>query len=116
MPAPGTVCSLQLLSALWVDLARAGSSSLSLKHHEVPRKEGNLAEGCLLDPRPFSLPLLGAQVLHWDGGGRVRPLTIPGPSSYSSVPPLTPGSKLSGFLQDVLWEEALFFPTLASQA
>lgn len=35
MPAPGTVCSLQLLSALWVDLARAGSSSLSLKHHEV---------------------------------------------------------------------------------
>ncbi|XDB62705.1 hypothetical protein AB1E18_016046 [Capra hircus] len=39
MPAPGTVCSLQLLSALWVYLARAGSSSLSLKHHEVQRKE-----------------------------------------------------------------------------
>ena len=35
MPALGTVCSLLLLSALWVDLARVGSSSLSLKHQKV---------------------------------------------------------------------------------
>ena len=35
MPALGTVCSLLLSSALWVDLARVGSRSLSLKHQKV---------------------------------------------------------------------------------
>lgn len=35
MPAPGTVCSLLLLSTLRVDLAMVGPSSLSLKHQRV---------------------------------------------------------------------------------
>lgn len=35
MPSPGTICSLLLLSVLWVDLAMAGSSFLSPEHQKV---------------------------------------------------------------------------------
>lgn len=39
MPSLGTICSLLLLSVLWVDLAMAGSSFLSPEHQKVQRKE-----------------------------------------------------------------------------
>lgn len=35
MPSLGTICSLLLLSVLWVDLAMAGSSFLSPEHQKV---------------------------------------------------------------------------------
>uniref|UniRef100_A0A8C4PPE3 Appetite-regulating hormone n=1 Tax=Equus asinus asinus TaxID=83772 RepID=A0A8C4PPE3_EQUAS len=35
MPSRGTICSLLLLSVLWVDLTMAGSSFLSPEHHKV---------------------------------------------------------------------------------
>lgn len=35
MPAPWTVCSLLLLSVLWLDLAMAGSSFLSPEHQKL---------------------------------------------------------------------------------
>lgn len=35
MPSPGTICSLLLLTVLWVDLAMSGSSFLSPEHQKV---------------------------------------------------------------------------------
>uniref|UniRef100_A0A4W2E766 Uncharacterized protein n=1 Tax=Bos indicus x Bos taurus TaxID=30522 RepID=A0A4W2E766_BOBOX len=55
MPALGTVCSLLLLSALWVDLARVGSSSLSLKHQKVQVRHLPTNQPPLCPPRSTQL-------------------------------------------------------------
>uniref|UniRef100_A0A8B9XL01 Appetite-regulating hormone n=2 Tax=Bos TaxID=9903 RepID=A0A8B9XL01_BOSMU len=107
MPALGTVCSLLLLSALWVDLARVGSSSLSLKHQKVqvrhlPTKGIQEARSHTEVPRPWEAAWIGSQAESAEEELEIRWV------SAVLLPALLPGSKLSGaqFLQDVLWEEA----------
>ncbi|XP_012657993.1 appetite-regulating hormone isoform X2 [Otolemur garnettii] len=105
----GTICSLLLLSVLWVDVAMAGSSFLSPDHQKIQRKESKKPPA-KLQPRALEgwvHPEDGSQ-----GNAAEDELEI----RFNS--PLDVGIKLSGaqyqqhsqalgkFLQDILWEEA----------
>ncbi|XP_036188059.1 appetite-regulating hormone isoform X2 [Myotis myotis] len=111
MPAPGTICSLLLLSVLWVDLAMAGSSFLSPEHQKAQRKESKKPPA-KLQPRERELE---GWLLPEDGNreeGAEDELEI----RFNA--PFDVGIKLSGaqshwhgqalgkFLQDMFWEEA----------
>ncbi|KAB0390492.1 hypothetical protein E2I00_000805, partial [Balaenoptera physalus] len=91
MPSPGTVCSLLLLSVLWVDLAMAGSSFLSPEHQKVQRKESKKLSA---KPKPRALEgWLDAEVRSQaEGAGDELEIQH--------------GQTLGKFLQDVLWEDA----------
>ncbi|XP_053455813.1 appetite-regulating hormone isoform X2 [Nycticebus coucang] len=105
----GTICSLLLLSVLWVDVAMAGSSFLSPDHQKIHRKESKKPPG-KLQPRALEgwvRPEDGSQENGAEDELEIR---------FNS--PLDVGIKLSGtqyqqhsqalgkFLQDILWEEA----------
>uniref|UniRef100_A0A5F5PHE9 Appetite-regulating hormone n=1 Tax=Equus caballus TaxID=9796 RepID=A0A5F5PHE9_HORSE len=51
MPSRGTICSLLLLSVLWVDLTMAGSSFLSPEHHKVQHRKESKKPPAKLKPR-----------------------------------------------------------------
>ncbi|KAM9185907.1 appetite-regulating hormone isoform 2-T2 [Dugong dugon] len=109
MLSTGTICSLLLLSVLWVDLAMAGSSFLSPKHQKVQRKESKKAPA-KLQPRATE------GWLHPEDGSQAEGTEDELEIRFNA--PFDVGIKLSGaqyqqhgralgkFLQDILWEEA----------
>ncbi|XP_036188060.1 appetite-regulating hormone isoform X3 [Myotis myotis] len=112
MPAPGTICSLLLLSVLWVDLAMAGSSFLSPEHQKAQQRKESKKPPAKLQPRERELE---GWLLPEDGNreeGAEDELEI----RFNA--PFDVGIKLSGaqshwhgqalgkFLQDMFWEEA----------
>uniref|UniRef100_A0A8C0CUU5 Appetite-regulating hormone n=1 Tax=Balaenoptera musculus TaxID=9771 RepID=A0A8C0CUU5_BALMU len=85
MPSPGTVCSLLLLSVLWVDLAMAGSSFLSPEHQKVQqRKESKKLSA---KPKPRALEgWLDAEVRSQaEGAGDELEIQKPQPTSDGPV-------------------------------
>ncbi|KAM5281082.1 appetite-regulating hormone [Ctenodactylus gundi] len=57
MPSKGTICSLLLLSTLWVDLAMAGSSFLSPEHQKAPQRKESKKPPAKLKPRALDSEL-----------------------------------------------------------
>ncbi|XP_004452752.1 appetite-regulating hormone [Dasypus novemcinctus] len=109
MLSPGTLCSLLLLSVLWTDSARAGSSFLSPEHQKTQQRKESKKPATKLQPRAIEgwlHPEDGSQ-----GEGAEDELEI----QFNA--PFDVGIKLSGaqyqqhgrslgkFLQDILWEE-----------
>ncbi|KAM9075602.1 appetite-regulating hormone [Megaptera novaeangliae] len=110
MPSPGTVCSLLLLSVLWVDLAMAGSSFLSPEHQKVQqRKESKKLSA---KPKPRALEgWLDAEVRSQaEGAGDELEIQFSAPFDVgiklSGAHSHQHGQTLGKFLQDVLWEDA----------
>uniref|UniRef100_A0A452F3H2 Ghrelin and obestatin prepropeptide n=1 Tax=Capra hircus TaxID=9925 RepID=A0A452F3H2_CAPHI len=69
MPAPRTICSLLLLSMLWMDLAMAGSSFLSPEHQKLQKP-------WLTSDRPWDQPPVRSPALrssHLASGTLPRP-------------------------------------------
>ncbi|XP_075407033.1 appetite-regulating hormone [Tenrec ecaudatus] len=107
MLSRGTVCSLLLLTVLWVDLARAGSSFLSPGHPKVQRKESKKPAGKLqaravegwLRPEGGSLE---------DGAEDALEIQFNAPFDIGIKVSGTQygehGRALDKFLQDILWE------------
>ncbi|XP_021568843.1 appetite-regulating hormone [Carlito syrichta] len=106
----GTVCSLLLLSMLWMDVAMAGSSFLSPEHQKVQQRKESKKPPAKLQPRALEgwlRPEEGRQVEGAEDELEIR---------FNA--PFDVGVKLSGaqyqqhsqalgkFLQDILWEEA----------
>ncbi|XP_061051565.1 LOW QUALITY PROTEIN: appetite-regulating hormone [Eubalaena glacialis] len=112
MPSPGTVCSLLLLSVLWVDLAMAGSSFLSPEHQKVQQRKESKKLSAKPKPRALEGWLDAKSEVRSQAEGAGDELEI----QFSA--PFDVGIKLSGahshqhgqtlgkFLQDVLWEDA----------
>ncbi|ELK07875.1 Appetite-regulating hormone [Pteropus alecto] len=109
MPSLGTICSLLLLSVLWVDLAMAGSSFLSPEHQKVQRKESKKPP-VKLQPRELKgwlRPEDGSQAEAAEDELKIRfntPFDVG--IKLSGAQDRRPGQVLEKFLQDVLWEEA----------
>nr|XP_020728258.1 appetite-regulating hormone isoform X3 [Odocoileus virginianus texanus] len=109
MPAPWTICSLLLLSVLWLDLAMAGSSFLSPEHQKLQRKEPKKPSG-RLKPRALEGqfdPEVGSQAEGAEDELEIRfnaPFDIG--IKLSGAQSLQHGQTLGKFLQDILWEEA----------
>ncbi|XP_013364548.1 PREDICTED: appetite-regulating hormone isoform X2 [Chinchilla lanigera] len=109
MISAGTLCSLLLLSVLWVDLAMAGSSFLSPEHRKAQRKESKKPPA-KLQPRALE------DWLHPKGRGQEDKAEDELEIQFNA--PFDVGIKLSGaqyqqhgqalgkFLQDILGEEA----------
>ncbi|XP_042536068.1 appetite-regulating hormone isoform X2 [Dipodomys spectabilis] len=107
MLSAGTVCSLLLLSVLWVDVAMAGSSFLSPEHQKAQRKDSKKPPS-KLQPRALEGGL-GTEDRGPEEGAE---------DELEFNAPFDVGIKLSGaqyqqhgralgkFLQDILWEEA----------
>ncbi|XP_044611304.1 appetite-regulating hormone [Equus asinus] len=110
MPSRGTICSLLLLSVLWVDLTMAGSSFLSPEHHKVQHRKESKKPPAKLKPRALE------DWLPSEDGGQAQGAEEELEIRFNA--PFDVGIKLSGaqyhqhsqalgtFLQDILWEEA----------
>ncbi|XP_007652052.1 appetite-regulating hormone isoform X3 [Cricetulus griseus] len=108
MLSSGTICSLLLLSVLWMDVAMTGSSFLSPEHQKAQRKESKKPQAKL---QPRSLE----GWLHPEGRGQAEGTEEELEIRFNA--PFDVGIKLSGaqyqqhgqalgkFLQDILWEE-----------
>ncbi|KAM7063667.1 appetite-regulating hormone isoform 1-T1 [Molossus nigricans] len=110
MPSPGTVCSLLLLSVLWVDLAMAGSSFLSPEHQKVQQRKESKKPPAKLQPRELEgwlRPEDGNQAEETEDELEIRfnapfdvGIKLSGAQSHQH------GQVLGKFLQDMFWEEA----------
>ncbi|XP_023605433.1 appetite-regulating hormone isoform X1 [Myotis lucifugus] len=112
MPSPGTICSLLLLSVLWVDLAMAGSSFLSPEHQKAQQRKESKKPPAKLQPRERELE----GWLRPEDGNREEGAEDELEIRFNA--PFDVGIKLSGaqshwhgqalgkFLQDMFWEEA----------
>ncbi|EDK99498.1 ghrelin, isoform CRA_b, partial [Mus musculus] len=108
MLSSGTICSLLLLSMLWMDMAMAGSSFLSPEHQKAQRKESKKPPA-KLQPRALE------GWLHPEDRGQAEETEEELEIRFNA--PFDVGIKLSGaqyqqhgralgkFLQDILWEE-----------
>ncbi|XP_052577612.1 protein SEC13 homolog isoform X3 [Peromyscus californicus insignis] len=113
MLSSGTICSLLLLSVLWMDVAMTGSSFLSPEHQKAQRKESKKPPAKL---QPRSLE----GWLHPEGRGQAEGTEEELEIRFNA--PFDVGIKLSGaqyqqhgralgkFLQDILWEEVKEVP------
>ncbi|XP_037657747.1 appetite-regulating hormone isoform X2 [Choloepus didactylus] len=109
MLSPATLCSLLLLTVLWANMARAGSSFLSPEYQKAQRKE---SKKLLTKPQPRAIEGWPHPEDERQAEGAEDELEI----QFNA--PLDVGIKLSGaqyqqhgralgkFLQDILWEEA----------
>ncbi|XP_015976856.2 appetite-regulating hormone isoform X2 [Rousettus aegyptiacus] len=110
MPSLGALCSLLLLSVLWVDLAMAGSSFLSPEHQKVQQRKGSKKPPVKLQPRELKgwlHPEDGSQAEGAEDELKIRfntPFDVG--IKLSGAQDRRPGQVLEKFLQDVLWEEA----------
>ncbi|KAM9185908.1 appetite-regulating hormone isoform 3-T3 [Dugong dugon] len=100
MLSTGTICSLLLLSVLWVDLAMAGSSFLSPKHQKVQQRKESKKAPAKLQPRATE------GWLHPEDGSQAEGTEDELEIRFNA--PFDVGIKLSGaqYQQDILWEEA----------
>ncbi|KAK2497895.1 hypothetical protein MC885_015377 [Smutsia gigantea] len=109
MPSLGTICSLLLLSMLWVDLAMAGSSFLSPGHQKVQRKESKKPPA-KLQPRALEGWLRAEDGHQADGAEDELEMRFNAPFDVgiklSGAQYHQHGQALGNFLQDSLWEEA----------
>ncbi|XP_032761801.1 appetite-regulating hormone isoform X2 [Rattus rattus] len=108
MLSSATICSLLLLSMLWMDMAMAGSSFLSPEHQKAQRKESKKPPA-KLQPRALE------GWLHPEDRGQAEEAEEELEIRFNA--PFDVGIKLSGaqyqqhgralgkFLQDILWEE-----------
>ncbi|KAM4821015.1 appetite-regulating hormone [Thomomys bottae] len=109
MLSAGTVCSLLLLSMLWVDVAMAGSSFLSPEHQKAQQRKDSKKPPSKLRPRALE------GWLQSDDGGQEEGAEDKLEVRFTA--PFDVGIKLSGaqyqqhgralgkFFQDLLWEE-----------
>uniref|UniRef100_A0A8D2DUA2 Appetite-regulating hormone n=1 Tax=Sciurus vulgaris TaxID=55149 RepID=A0A8D2DUA2_SCIVU len=109
MLSAGTICSLLLLSVLWVDVAMAGSSFLSPEHQKAQQRKESKKPPAKLQPRAIEGWLHPEDRDQADGAEEELEIRLNAPFDV--------GLKLSGaqyqqhsralgkFLQDILWEE-----------
>ncbi|XP_048212234.1 appetite-regulating hormone [Perognathus longimembris pacificus] len=107
MLSAGSVCSLLLLSVLWVDVAMAGSSFLSPEHQKAQRKDSKKAPS-KLQPRALEGWLWQEDPGQEDGAEDQLEFNAPFDVGIklSGAQYQQHGQALGKFLQDVLWEEA----------
>ncbi|XP_003496912.2 appetite-regulating hormone isoform X2 [Cricetulus griseus] len=109
MLSSGTICSLLLLSVLWMDVAMTGSSFLSPEHQKAQQRKESKKPQAKLQPRSLE------GWLHPEGRGQAEGTEEELEIRFNA--PFDVGIKLSGaqyqqhgqalgkFLQDILWEE-----------
>ncbi|XP_006994753.2 appetite-regulating hormone isoform X1 [Peromyscus maniculatus bairdii] len=109
MLSSGTICSLLLLSVLWMDVAMTGSSFLSPEHQKAQQRKESKKPPAKLQPRSLE------GWLHPEGRGQAEGTEEELEIRFNA--PFDVGIKLSGaqyqqhgralgkFLQDILWEE-----------
>ncbi|XP_063142724.1 appetite-regulating hormone isoform X1 [Rattus norvegicus] len=109
MVSSATICSLLLLSMLWMDMAMAGSSFLSPEHQKAQQRKESKKPPAKLQPRALE------GWLHPEDRGQAEEAEEELEIRFNA--PFDVGIKLSGaqyqqhgralgkFLQDILWEE-----------
>uniref|UniRef100_A0A8D2ICV0 Appetite-regulating hormone n=1 Tax=Urocitellus parryii TaxID=9999 RepID=A0A8D2ICV0_UROPR len=108
MFSAGTICSLLLLSVLWVDVAMAGSSFLS-PEHQKQRKESKKPPA-KLQPRAIDGWLHQEDTDQADGAEDELEIRFNAPFDMAiklfGAQYQQHSRALRKFLQDILWEEA----------
>ncbi|KAI5174343.1 appetite-regulating hormone isoform X1 [Manis pentadactyla] len=109
MPSLGTICSLLLLSVLWVDLAMAGSSFLSPEHQKVQQRKESKKPPAKLQPRALESWFLPEDGRQADGAEDELEMRFNTPFDVgiklSGAQYHQHGQALGKVLRDSLWEE-----------
>ncbi|XP_008587477.1 PREDICTED: appetite-regulating hormone isoform X1 [Galeopterus variegatus] len=110
MLSPGTICSLLLLSVLWVDLAMGGSSFLSPEHQKVQQRKESKKPTAKLQPRALEGWLHPEDRSQVEGAEDKLEIRFNAPFDIgiklSEAQYQQHSQALGKFLQDILWEEA----------
>ncbi|XP_012865896.1 PREDICTED: appetite-regulating hormone isoform X1 [Dipodomys ordii] len=110
MLSAGTVCSLLLLSVLWVDVAMAGSSFLSPEHQKAQQRKDSKKPPSKLQPRALEGGLGTEDRGPEEGAEDELEVRFNAPFDVgiklSGAQYQQHGRALGKFLQDILWEEA----------